>query len=116
MEPQPYCEVTGGNIKLNFRQLIEYIHTGTVTLQPRTLLGWVFFHFLVLSRYFTRYFSAGLMNAADYYGLDELKCACSGFIQALLLLCIPIPCFMVVKMDKLYRPTIFIIVSPLFSL
>ena len=21
------------------------------------------------------------MNAADYYGLDELKCACSGFIQ-----------------------------------
>lgn len=44
-----------------FRQLIEYIHTGTVTLQPRTLLG--------------------LMNAADYYGLDELKCACSGFIQ-----------------------------------
>jgi hypothetical protein len=22
-----------------FRQLIEYIHTGTVTLQPRTLLG-----------------------------------------------------------------------------
>jgi len=24
---------------------------------------------------------AGVMNAADYYGLDELKCACSGFIQ-----------------------------------
>ena len=24
---------------------------------------------------------SGLMNAADYYGLDELKCACSGFIQ-----------------------------------
>ena len=23
----------------------------------------------------------GVMNAADYYGLDELKCACSGFIQ-----------------------------------
>ncbi|XP_023331735.1 serine-enriched protein isoform X3 [Eurytemora carolleeae] len=44
-----------------FRQLIEYIHTGCVTLQPRTLLG--------------------VMNAADYYGLDELKCACSGFIQ-----------------------------------
>ncbi|CAL4132005.1 unnamed protein product [Meganyctiphanes norvegica] len=35
-----------------FRQLIEYIHTGCVTLQPRTLLG--------------------LMNAADYYGFDEL--------------------------------------------
>ena len=44
-----------------FRQLIEYIHTGCVTLQPRTLLG--------------------VMNAADYYGLEELKHACSGFIQ-----------------------------------
>ncbi|RXG71179.1 Serine-enriched protein [Armadillidium vulgare] len=44
-----------------FRQLIEYIHTGFVTLQPRTLLG--------------------LMNAADYYGLDELRKACSGFVQ-----------------------------------
>jgi len=44
-----------------FRQLIEYIHTGCVTLQPRTLLG--------------------VMNAADYYGLEELKRACSGFIQ-----------------------------------
>ncbi|ROT71106.1 Serine-enriched protein [Penaeus vannamei] len=44
-----------------FRQLIEYIHTGCVTLQPRTLLG--------------------LMNAADYYGLDELRKGCSGFVQ-----------------------------------
>uniref|UniRef100_A0A8D8YU40 Serine-enriched protein n=1 Tax=Cacopsylla melanoneura TaxID=428564 RepID=A0A8D8YU40_9HEMI len=44
-----------------FRQLIEYIHTGCVTLQPRTLLG--------------------VMNAADYYGLDELRKACSGFVQ-----------------------------------
>ncbi|KAL6423577.1 Serine-enriched protein [Formica fusca] len=44
-----------------FRQLIEYIHTGCVTLQPRTLLG--------------------VMNAADYYGLEELKQACHGFIQ-----------------------------------
>ncbi|XP_011500045.1 PREDICTED: serine-enriched protein isoform X3 [Ceratosolen solmsi marchali] len=44
-----------------FRQLIEYIHTGCVTLQPRTLLG--------------------VMNAADYYGLDELRRACAGFIQ-----------------------------------
>lgn len=26
-----------------FRQLIEYIHTGCVTLQPRTLLGWLFY-------------------------------------------------------------------------
>ncbi len=24
---------------------------------------------------------SGLMNAADYYGLDELKYACNGFIQ-----------------------------------
>lgn len=41
--------------------MIEYIHTGNVTLQPRTLLG--------------------VMNAADYYGLEELKRACNGFIQ-----------------------------------
>lgn len=41
--------------------MIEYIHTGSVTLQPRTLLG--------------------VMNAADYYGLEELKRACNGFIQ-----------------------------------
>jgi hypothetical protein len=41
--------------------MIEYIHTGAVTLQPRTLLG--------------------VMNAADYYGLEELKRACNGFIQ-----------------------------------
>ncbi|XP_076240232.1 uncharacterized protein LOC143182839 isoform X2 [Calliopsis andreniformis] len=44
-----------------FRQLIQYIHTGCVTLQPRTLLG--------------------VMNAADYYGLDELRRACAGFVQ-----------------------------------
>ncbi|XP_023235690.1 serine-enriched protein-like [Centruroides sculpturatus] len=44
-----------------FRQMIEYIHTGCVTLQARTLLG--------------------LMNAADYYGLEELRKACMGFVQ-----------------------------------
>ncbi|RWS31904.1 serine-enriched protein-like protein [Leptotrombidium deliense] len=44
-----------------FRQLIEYIHTGCVTLQARTLLG--------------------LMNAADYYGLEELRKACMGFVS-----------------------------------
>uniref|UniRef100_T1JKK2 BTB domain-containing protein n=1 Tax=Strigamia maritima TaxID=126957 RepID=T1JKK2_STRMM len=44
-----------------FRQLIEYIHTGCVTLQARTLLG--------------------VMNAADYYSLDELRKACLGFVQ-----------------------------------
>ena len=43
-----------------FRQLIEYIHTGCVTLQARTLLG--------------------LMNAADYYGLDELRKGCMNFV------------------------------------
>ncbi|UXI22946.1 gamma-glutamyltranspeptidase 1-like [Sarcoptes scabiei] len=43
-----------------FRQLIEYIHTGCVILQARTLLG--------------------LMNAADYYGLEELRRACIGFV------------------------------------
>lgn len=44
-----------------FRQLIEYIHTGCVTLQARTLLG--------------------LMNAADYYGLDELRRGCTSFVS-----------------------------------
>jgi hypothetical protein len=44
-----------------FRQLIEYIHTGQVCLQPRTLLG--------------------VMNASDYYGLEELRRACNGFVQ-----------------------------------
>ncbi|XP_065200211.1 serine-enriched protein-like [Planococcus citri] len=45
-----------------FRQLIEYIHTGCVTLQPRTLLG--------------------VMNAADRYGLEDLRKSCHGFIQS----------------------------------
>lgn len=44
-----------------FRQLIEYIHTGQVCLQPRTLLG--------------------VLNASDFYGLEELRRACSGFVQ-----------------------------------
>jgi hypothetical protein len=44
-----------------FRQLIEYIHTGQVCLQPRTLLG--------------------VLNAADFYNLEELRRACSGFVQ-----------------------------------
>lgn len=44
-----------------FRQLIEYIHTGCVTLQARTLLG--------------------LMNAADYYGLEELRRGCMNFVS-----------------------------------
>lgn len=44
-----------------FKQLMEYIHTGSVMLQSRTLLG--------------------LMNAADHYGLDELKMACVQFLD-----------------------------------
>ena len=44
-----------------FKQLMDYIHTGTVMLQSRTLLG--------------------LMNAADHYGLDELKMACIQFLD-----------------------------------
>ncbi|XP_050537556.1 serine-enriched protein-like isoform X2 [Daktulosphaira vitifoliae] len=45
-----------------FRQLVEYVHTGCVTLQPRTLLG--------------------VLNAADFYGLDELRAACTGFADS----------------------------------
>lgn len=44
-----------------FKQLMEYIHTGSVVLQSRTLLG--------------------LMNAADHYGLEELKIACVQFLE-----------------------------------
>ena len=64
-----------------FRQLIEYIHTGCVTLQPRTLLGDILFYRNRKTN--TKIISdfLGVMNAADYYGLDELKRACSGFIQ-----------------------------------
>ena len=61
-----------------FRQLIEYIHTGCVTLQPRYGAA-VSIAQQVVSN--TRRTLLGVMNAADYYGLDELKHACSGFIQ-----------------------------------
>ena len=44
-----------------FKQLIEYIHTGSVMLQARTLLG--------------------LMNASDHYSLEELKLACIQFME-----------------------------------
>ena len=57
------------------------------------LIGWKDVHlacytklqvenYLVL---FCHLFISGLMNAADYYGLDELKFACTGFIQARIL-------------------------------
>lgn len=44
-----------------FKQLVDYSHTGSVILQARSLLG--------------------LMNAADHYGLDELKLACIRFME-----------------------------------
>lgn len=62
-----------------FRQLIEYIHTGCVTLQPRTLLG--------MKTNFSKTQTTnqisltGVMNAADYYGLEELRRSCAGFVQ-----------------------------------
>ena len=62
-----------------FRQLIEYIHTGCVTLQPRYGAAVSIAQQQVVSN--TRRTLLGVMNAADYYGLDELKHACSGFIQ-----------------------------------
>lgn len=43
----------------NFNQLL--LHSGQVLLQPRTLLG--------------------VMNASDYYDLQELRKSCSGFVQ-----------------------------------
>ncbi|KAL5248502.1 hypothetical protein ACHWQZ_G017633 [Mnemiopsis leidyi] len=43
-----------------FKQLIEYLHTGVCTLQPRTLFG--------------------LVNAADHYDVEELKQACINFV------------------------------------
>ena len=61
-----------------FRQLIEYIHTGCVTLQPRSVSVAPIAQQVVSN---TRRTLLGVMNAADYYGLDELKHACSGFIQ-----------------------------------
>eukprot|EP00118_Oscarella_pearsei_P008989 m.49028 g.49028 ORF g.49028 m.49028 type:complete len:393 (+) comp33955_c0_seq4:991-2169(+) len=47
---------------LEFKQLIHYLHTGTCTLQAQIL--------------------PGLMNAADHFGVDELKKACIGFVDS----------------------------------
>lgn len=44
-----------------FKLLVDYIHTGSVLLQARSLLG--------------------LMNAADHYGLEDLKLACIRFME-----------------------------------
>lgn len=67
-----------------FRQLIEYIHTGCVTLQPRTLLGKCRLYTQRSLSRLTKSLSSlslGVMNAADYYGLEELRRACAGFVQ-----------------------------------
>ena len=44
-----------------FRELIQYLHTGKCLFQPSTVIG--------------------LMNACDYFGIDELKRACLGYIN-----------------------------------
>lgn len=44
-----------------FKELLQYAHCGTVVLEARTLLG--------------------LTNAADHFGLEELKVACRGFLD-----------------------------------
>jgi len=44
-----------------FKELLQYAHCGTVVLEARTLLG--------------------LTNAADHYGMEELKVACRGFLD-----------------------------------
>ena len=44
-----------------FKLLVNYVHTGSVMLQARCLLG--------------------LMNAADHYGLEDLKLACIQFME-----------------------------------
>lgn len=41
----------------------------------------IFTPILSSTRYFFPFLPAGLMNAADYYGLDELRKGCSGFVQ-----------------------------------
>jgi len=64
-----------------FRQLIEYIHTGCVTLQPRTLLGKPCKTQIELKLLIFKCCLSGVMNAADYYGLEELRRACAGFVQ-----------------------------------
>lgn len=77
-----------------FRQLIEYIHTGCVLLQARTLLG-IYEYSLAFLRICNvkislpnqkltdhRYKpSLGLLNAADYYGLEQLRKACLRFVS-----------------------------------
>ena len=79
-----------------FRQLIEYIHTGCVLLQARTLLGELRYPFFGFAPELTAIectaraneltlepprSPAGLLNAADYYGLEQLRRACLRFVS-----------------------------------
>ena len=70
-----------------FRQIIEYIHTSCLTLQPRTLLGISINYELIIKQTFDKdtpiinFILLGVLNAADYYDLDELKNACLGFFE-----------------------------------
>lgn len=67
-----------------FKQLLEYIHTGSVILQPRTLLGRRQADFDPVSRLICVHFflrKLGLLNAADHFGLEELRRACAEFSQ-----------------------------------
>ena len=67
-----------------FRQIIEYIHTSCVTLQPRTLLGARLFYPNLQKIKLSQYIFKGVLNASDYYSLDELKQACFGFFEVIL--------------------------------
>ena len=44
-----------------FRELIQYLHTGKCSFEPSTVIG--------------------LMNACDYFGIEELKRACLGYVN-----------------------------------
>ena len=62
LSPPGKCYVIPDFEHLEFKQLIHFLHTGTCTLQAQIL--------------------PGLMNAADHFGVDELKKACMGFVDS----------------------------------
>lgn len=94
-----------------FKQLLEYVHTGSVILRPRTLLGkpnapWPLFSGLRASGRLLRPqgpgpvalgcpvvplyghpknadtpLFSGLLNAADHFALEELRRACAEYSQ-----------------------------------
>ena len=51
-----------------FASLVEFVHTGTVHFHADTVVGKKFVSCNLESCLFT-----GVMNAADYYGLDDLR-------------------------------------------